>query len=259
MPGAVRTVTAMRAPGINADAVVRRSVSHGPIPTLAASLASRAALVALMVCFGVAISARAQPGSVTFDIPAQPLASALEAYGEATGIEVFYDAALAVGRRSTAVKGSFSPTLGLKALLRGTGYIPRPTGLHAISVVPAPQDAAKQRIASTQSVDRYAPYFAVLQARLSQVLCNDDHAEVGSNDIIFKFWLTASGAISRADVIASAGDSARDGMIAKLIEGLNVGVPPPAGLPEPITMAVFPPLAEEAPGCPAGRGSNADH
>jgi len=226
--------------------------------------------MALAVCFGVAISVCAplasaelgsvaeQTGSVMFNIPAQPLASALEAYGETTGIEVFYDAALAVGRRSTAVKGSFSPTLALKALLRGTGYVPRPTGLHAITIVPAQQEAAKQTIA-TQSFDRYAPYFAVLQSRLGQALCNDDHAEVGGNDIIFKFWLTASGIISRADVIASGGDSARDRTIAKVIEGLDVGEPPPMGLPQPITMAAFPPLAGEAPGCPAGRSSNADH
>jgi hypothetical protein len=55
-----------------------------------------------------------------FDIPSQPLAAALRAYGKASGLEVFYDGSLSVGRRSSAVMGTYTPLIGLRVLLRGT-------------------------------------------------------------------------------------------------------------------------------------------
>ena len=49
------------------------------------------------------------------------------AYGAATGLQVFYDGALAVGHRLTTLKGLFTPMTGLQTLLRGTGYVPQAT------------------------------------------------------------------------------------------------------------------------------------
>ncbi len=228
-----------------------------------ASLRNLTSMMLSLVCVGV-FAARVpasaaersetieQAGLVTFNIPTLPLASALEAYGAATGIEVFYDAALAAGHRSAGVKGSLRPIRALEVLLRGTGYTQRITGSDTISIVPSPQDTREVKV-EKQSFDRYDTYFAVLQSRLSRILCRDDHAETGSGEVIFKFWLAASGVIARAEIIASGGDPDRDRTIAKRAEGLDVGELPPPGLPEPVTMAVFPPVDGEAPGCPASR------
>jgi hypothetical protein len=43
---------------------------------------------------------------IQLDIPSQPLADALIAYGAATGLQVFYDGELAVGHSSATVKGT---------------------------------------------------------------------------------------------------------------------------------------------------------
>ena len=192
---------------------------------------------------------------IAFDIPAQPLASALEAYSAATGVEIFYDAVLAAGHRSASVKGSFLPARALETLLLGTGYVPRSTGPDTISIAPGPQGTSQQTIAAKRIFDRYQPYFAVLQAQLSRTLCRDDPAKIRSGEVIFKFWLTASGTIARAQIIASDGDADRDRALVQRAEGLEIGEPPPPALPEPITMAVFPPTAGEAPGCPENRDS----
>jgi hypothetical protein len=227
------------------------------------SLAAAMLAACLAVAVGAAMSvwaaergdAAAQSGLMVFDIPAQPLAFALEAYGAVTGIEVFYDAELATGRRSAGVKGTFSPARGLEALLHGTGYVARTTGSGAVSIVLASAAAAQQVTASRRVFNRYDRYFAALQARLGQALCGSDHAQVGSGEIIFKFWLAGSGVIARADIVASGGDPA----IANGIAGLDIGEPLPAGLPQPVTMAVLPPVQGEATGCPAGHGSDAGH
>jgi hypothetical protein len=198
---------------------------------------------------GEAGSPAAAERPVVFDIPAQPLAVALEVYSATTGIEVFYDAALATGRRSADVKGSLPAMRGLQVLLRGTGYVPRATGPGSISIAPSSLQTEQQIPASTRNFDRYESYLAMLQARLGRTLCRDDRAEGGDDEIIFKFWLVASGVIERAQIVASDGDRERSQAIVKRVEGVDVGEPPPPGLPEPITMAVFAPAAGETPGC----------
>lgn len=192
---------------------------------------------------------RKEGSLVVFHIPAQPLASALEAYGAATGFAVFYDAALATGHRSLGVKGSLTPARGLEALLRGTGYAPQAIGPGALTIAPASRHATGPPSIQKRPADRYDAYFATLQARLGGELCRDDRAESGGSEIIFKFWLAPSGVVARAEIIASGGDPERDRAIAERLEGLDVGEPPPAGLPTPITMAVFPPKPAEARGC----------
>ncbi|HEY4124708.1 MAG TPA: TonB-dependent receptor [Rhizomicrobium sp.] len=54
------------------------------------------------------------------DIPAQPLASALKAFGVETDSQVLFTKELVQGRTNHAVRGSYSATEALDALLRGT-------------------------------------------------------------------------------------------------------------------------------------------
>ncbi len=81
---------------------------------------------------------RAQPtpaAEISFDIPAQPIASALEAYSSATGIELFYDGALAGRPIVQAVIGRLTPDAALLALLAGTGLVARVAGRTSLSLV----------------------------------------------------------------------------------------------------------------------------
>lgn len=97
---------------------------------------------ALAVAAGVAVAttvvapASAQDGQarVEFEIPAQPLASALAAFERATGLEVDAPAALVAGARAPAVRGELAPEQALQLLLRGTGltYEPQEAGTLAL-------------------------------------------------------------------------------------------------------------------------------
>ncbi|WP_256116945.1 TonB-dependent receptor [Shinella lacus] len=62
----------------------------------------------------------ARIGAMAFDIPAQSLAAALNAFGRQSGLQVSLAAATSRGVTSKAVKGTFTPKEALAALLQGT-------------------------------------------------------------------------------------------------------------------------------------------
>ncbi len=77
-----------------------------------------------------------------YDIPAGPLAVALNRFGEAANVELVYDSALTNGVSSPGLKGSFSTAEALSRLLVGTGLTFRPNGAGAFTLERAPQSAA---------------------------------------------------------------------------------------------------------------------
>jgi hypothetical protein len=75
-------------------------------------------------------------GPIGFHIPAQPLANALQAYGQRTGVQVLYESNSAVGRTSGAVEGNFTPDAALNLLLTGTDLRVRYLRPDAITLAP---------------------------------------------------------------------------------------------------------------------------
>ena len=79
--------------------------------------------------------AQANPGKATvFDIPPQPLAGALTAFGIQSGLQVAVDSAQLTGLRSNGVKGAQSPEQALTALLSGAGMTWRFSGAKTVVV-----------------------------------------------------------------------------------------------------------------------------
>ncbi|WP_456635960.1 STN domain-containing protein [Bradyrhizobium sp. USDA 10063] len=185
--------------------------------------------------------------NVQFDIPAQPLAEALVAYGAATGLEVFYDGSLALGQRSTAIKGVFTPVAALEVLLRGTGYVPKTSQyLDAISVIKTPRDLA---VSQAAALGRFEPYLAIVQARVTEALCKTDEAKPDDGEIMISFWLDPSGRVLRAQLWHSEISADRQRILLAGLQGLDVGHAVPAGLPQPLAMVIFPPSSREQAGC----------
>lgn len=184
---------------------------------------------------------------VQLDIPAQPLADALVAFSAATGLQVFYDGALALGRRSSAVSGTLMPDEGLRRLLAGTGYAAVATAdPETITIAAALVPARPTASASSAHLRKYAPYFGSIQTRVGEVLCAN--ATVQSGEIIVSFRLAASGVVSSAELLAGP---ERSRALVHELQGLSIGEPLPAGLPQPITMAIFPPAPGETSDCAA--------
>lgn len=86
------------------------------------------ALFVIFLCTAVLAlprSALAQGGATgaaqEFNITAGPLAAALTAFGEQSGLQISYDPALASGRSSPGVSGSYTPSQALSQLVSGSG------------------------------------------------------------------------------------------------------------------------------------------
>lgn len=180
-----------------------------------------------VACAGIAC---AQETQFDFDIPAQTLAVALDAYGDATGLQVFYDGALAQGRRSGAVKGHLSADAALRDLLSGTGLVPRKTNAHSITIMPA---------RSVQTADSFTQaYFSAVQTKVAQALCVRAETRPGDVDRVLRLWISPSGVIQQTRSFEA--DRGTDEMVFdRALRGLAIGTTPPADLPQPVVMAVL--------------------
>ncbi len=92
-----------------------------------AGLMTSVAMVALSVLLLPTSYAAAQDTSVrssrviTYNIPAQPLGSALTRFADTTGLKLLFPSQLVAGRLSQAVSGTMSPDTALSQLLSNTG------------------------------------------------------------------------------------------------------------------------------------------
>lgn len=218
----------------------------------------------LVVCLMfAAVAAEAEPNGATiglqransevsasmpFDIPAQPLASALDRYGDATGREVLYNPALANGRTSEAVKGTFEPEAALQLLLAGTGLTARFLKDGSFVLVPAPAAAGPPE-GSAAALSRH--YYGVVQARLRDALCRTNGARPGSYRIAVLVWIEPSGAVAKFERLGSAGTVELDRGIDNALRNFSVGAPVPAGFAQPVLIVILPQASGVTMGCGA--------
>lgn len=87
---------------------------------------------------------------ITFDIPAQPLGSAVVTFAEQAGIQVFFDSGKLAGLQSRELKGLHSPQQGLGLLLSGLPVSYSFTGERRVNVERVAQVAGALELGATQ-------------------------------------------------------------------------------------------------------------
>ncbi|WP_029615708.1 TonB-dependent siderophore receptor [Pseudomonas putida] len=91
-------------------------------PHALALVIRRSLRLAAPMAVGLAgLPAIAQAQQVQFNVPAQPLASALLAFGSQSNLQVLYSPQDVEGKRSSALTGAMEPAAALSRLLQGTG------------------------------------------------------------------------------------------------------------------------------------------
>lgn len=189
-----------------------------------------------------------------FDIAAQSLQSALEAYGALTDVSLLYDSSLTAGRRSTPVQGEMTARAALQLLLEGSGLTPRYTGEKTVALVPArqrtpdmpsesPGDAAHAGNAAAHR------YFGLVQARVHDAFCAQPLLAQGTRRIALRLWIDASGAIGPVSLLASSGDLKIDKLVVTALQGVRIGEPVPPSLAQPFTFVVLPRASGRTWGC----------
>lgn len=190
-------------------------------------------------------------GLVSFDIPVQSLASALDAYSVTAHREVLYNGQLAIGRRSAGVRGYFTPEAALRRLLEGTGLLPRYMAADAFVLVA--DDDSPTVPTNTAQPDVVMRYYGRIQASLRQAFCANRSTRPGYYRVAVGFRIGPLGAVSRAELLGSTGDHDLDATITRTIDGLAIGAPPPQGFAQPVVLLVAPQSQETAQDCkPAG-------
>lgn len=115
-----------------------RRVSHGLGRVVASAFLATTALTASLFVAPAAAHAQAVR---SYDIPAGPLAAALNRFVEASGVALVYDSALTNGLSSRGLKGSFGAAEALSRLLAGSGLTFRQTDPDSFTLERAPQSA----------------------------------------------------------------------------------------------------------------------
>jgi hypothetical protein len=209
----------------------------------------RILLPVLLVCGTFSALAQTQSGpapasqEIVFDIPSQDLAAALSAYAAKSGTQVLYEASLAAGRTSMAIKGKFRPEAALQALLAETGLVGRRTDVDAITIIP------EARLATTPAVAPDARFLGVLQGSILDVLCQNAETRPGDYRMALQLWITAVGALQRVSLLSSTGDARRDSILVEKLHGLSIPALPPPELTQPITLVIVPRSSLQRPEC----------
>jgi hypothetical protein len=197
--------------------------------------------------FGLSVAmqapvALARDPRIDFHIPAQPLASALEEYGNVTGRNALYNSELTVGRRSMGVHGRLAPDAALSSLLEGTGLSASHVTPDSFVLLRAPPTAA---VGPPGSVSQY---YGRVQLSLQRSLCSDPAVRPGHYRIGLRLWIDAAGDLVRFTRVGSAGTSRLDAGIDRALGRIRIGAPPPAGLAQPLSIVIRP----KAPGVTMG-------
>jgi Secretin and TonB N terminus short domain len=171
---------------------------------------------------------RADEFPVVFNIPAQPLVAALEHFMEAAKVSVVVDSAVIAGRTSAPLRGHFSPEGALRSLLAGTGLDPRPIGSRAYTLDPLPDAGA------VHTVPRFTNYAMAIQQAVTNALCQSDETRPTHYRVVMRLWLSPGGAVTHVQIGGSTGSRA----------------PVPAGLPQPVKLAILPRVTPSDAACP---------
>ncbi|MEW6436165.1 MAG: STN domain-containing protein [Pseudomonadota bacterium] len=193
------------------------------------------------ICFGAQEDRSAAEQRLTtehpiaFDIPSQPLVAAIERYSIISSLQVIYDASLATGRRSTAIKGEYTAAAALSRLLSGTGLKPDYVAADGAMLVPNPIEVRTL----------FIRYYGHVQTGLRRALCADPRLRAGSYRLAFGVWIGRTGAVSRVVLLGSTGKSDVDAIFDRLISNLSFGRAPPLDFAQPIVVLVTPKLIEQ--------------
>jgi hypothetical protein len=175
-----------------------------------------------------------------FDIPEQPLAAALERFMTRSGVTFIVDSKVIGARKSGALRGTFSSDAALQFLLEGTGLDRRQIGQGVYTLVPSLPDTEARRL------PRFINYSAAVQQAVMAALCRQDETRPTGYRTVIRLWLYPKGTTKQVEVAVSTGSPSRDVAIADVLRRVEIGMPVPSNLPQPIKLAIVPQTTDDA-------------
>lgn len=187
-----------------------------------------------------ATSDAAGSGMMQFDIPAQSLQGALDAFDARTGFSGLYGADAIANRRSVAVSGSFTAPAALRRLLEGSGLSSYFTATDAYVLEPRNDTNANAETSEAALPPaEVGAYQVLLQTGVRTAFCRNTLIAPGDYRIALSFRVTASGRVEQARLLDSTGNRARDAEILKTLRSVKFARGP-ANPEAPFVMLILP-------------------
>ncbi|WP_447756632.1 STN domain-containing protein [Sphingopyxis fribergensis] len=177
----------------------------------------------------------------------QPLADALRQFGKRNGYDLIVAEELVEGKRSGPVRKARTAYDALMQMLEGSGLVPRFTRPDAIilesAARQAPPDMSLEEIdvltsAFRASNDEYRWYGEKLLGASLALLRRSSELGTRSYDFTLYVWLSADGRITGLDGFGAGQNDEALGLARKLLDGMTVGSPPPANMPQPVGLRI---------------------
>jgi hypothetical protein len=231
-------------------------VRNSSVRRKAFAIALAAAIAGLVfTAWAQEYSAPPAPEQLAFNIPSQPLTTALQAYGEATGVQVLYESSSANGQRSAPVEGNFTADAALKALLTGTDLKVRYIRPNAITLARPSLDSDLPPASPFVSADLSLEPLRVQASADEGDRSRRDYSEIVRNDVEsalrknaktrsgnYRFgadlWVDSSRIVRRTELFQSTGDRNRDAAVSATLQGLMISREAPTNAPSPVHVLV---------------------
>ncbi|MFD4837391.1 TonB C-terminal domain-containing protein [Achromobacter sp. NPDC058515] len=187
-----------------------------------------------------------------FALPAQALGDSLEAIGRLAGVAVLVDERYA-RQPAPALSGRHAVMEALRRLLDGSGLRIRQTDGEAIVVYAPPADgparasanaaaplAARDIPGARAGGADFSGYIGRVQKALLRTLCGNAAARPGGYRLALQLRLDGGGQVARMRLLDTTGSDRVDAAVTRAIQGMDVGAPPPAGMPQPVSVLLLP-------------------
>ncbi|NIJ39307.1 hypothetical protein FHR22_004054 [Sphingopyxis panaciterrae] len=177
----------------------------------------------------------------------QPLADALRQFGKRNGYDVIVAEELIAGKRAGPVHNARTAYDALMQMLEGSGLVPRFTRPDAIilesAARQAPPDMSLEEIdvltsAFRASNDEYRWYGEKLLRASLSLLRRSSELGTRPYDFTLYVWLSADGRITALDGFGAGSNDEALIIARKLLDGMTVGSPPPANMPQPVGLRI---------------------
>lgn len=229
-------------------------------------LGRAAALLALLIAGGAGLAAQDNPQRAirTYNIPAQPLGTALSRFAEESGVDVLLDEPTATGRRSSPLIGTYATPQALNVLLGGTGLVARFTSARSAVIIPGGQLSATaatpmrpsgrdarpvltldlMRVTAPRLIggppQHGGEMFALTLAGMIRRLVADARIMDGgaAADLRLRTRIRRDGTLYDVHLISGSRDVRLNERILGLLEGARVAASPPEGLRQPLIFDV---------------------
>ena len=201
-------------------------------------------LVAALAARGQAAPAGDAQGLRFFDIPALPLAEALQRFTASTGHSGLYDSGLVAGRRSRGVAGHYTAESALRLMLGDSGLQARygSPDTFTLAAVATAAPGLAETLAARQLLRQAAGRHA--RAALRRPGCAP-----GSYRAAVSLWFGDSGQVRRVRLLDSTGSPERDQLLTQRLGRLKLDEAAPPGVGQPITFVIRPGQAAATGDC----------